>query len=1226
MRDDTDCGCCEGLEAETPRGVWNRPALSAISTRVGLYGDFRESLLARLSSTEFPALGQLTTRDDDDFTIALCDAFSCMADVLSFYQERIANENYLRTATERRSVLELASLIGYKLAPGVAAATWLAFALDRPPAKVAGASRDPGDAVSGVPDVVTLEPGVRVQSVAGQDERPQTFETLETIAARPEWNAMTILPDEDRPPGFGATSTWLAGTSTQLQPGDAILFVGDELVRDPKSNRWDVRYVTAVKTDAALNRTRITWGKPLGSVSPAMFPASEPLVFALRKRASIFGHNAPDWNALTDEFKASYLGVGDKAQLTDEHRKGGWPGYDIFAPTGSGREIRAFVSPVQAAEVLRDMARAEAVSLGREGLMSVTSVLGSAGNVVEKVGKLPGTVATSALEVAKAIPDAVGQIALTIMEPIEQMVGIAGTAMSSSLNVITGRVDSVAQAMNRLVAPINWLLEVAPGPNPGMNVGSATTGGLPTAPTITPPSIVPPAGWTTGIADLASAVGSPTTGALGAITTGVADIADAANDFRHSNATVIEAAVANVAAVAYLARIEMSLLVEPHMPGATTDGVTTAAEMAGDEAATALPYFITAAVLSDPRVALLLFAVLVDDVDAPSPEVVKRTMNDLGSSMRSLVQSSDPVSAGTSAADLLRPILQGGSATFSLAASPVRRIFDAAQRGINRLHGPLTRTAGLLREGSLARTLPGRANRSISLDRSYPSVLEGGWAVLVKPDYSELFAIEGARDASRAEFALSGKSTLLRLSGDRLSIYANAVQETSVLLESEQLARARTPVTEPVAGSVLDLAGVVDGLLPGRRIIAQGIAADGGHLVAHAATIEEVTLGSDRSTIRITPALPTALVRESVVVFGNVVPASHGETVRDELAGNGDASARDQRFTLRQAPLTYVASADPRGASSTLTVRANDLRWNEVPSLHDRGAHDRVYELVQDDSGVTSVLFGDGEEGARLPTGQTNIRLHYRKGLGAEGNVRAGKLTTLLSRPLGVRGVTNPLPATGGQDAEQLSGARDNAPLRILTLDRAVSVQDYSDFARAFAGIAKSAALWITDGRSRGVHITVAGQDGGDIPEGGSTQQKLINALRNSGDARLPISVRNYRRIRFGLSASVKFHPDADAAKSIDAVRGALVAAFSFNARSLGEQVSADGIYAVIHTVEHVVAADIAELYAMDWGIHWPQSGTRLLAAMSTVQSDGSVSAAELLTLDRDALQLSIMP
>ena len=60
----------------------------------------------------------------------MLDAWAAVADVLTFYQERIANEGYLRTATERRSVLELARLVGYQPRPGVASSVYLAYTLD----------------------------------------------------------------------------------------------------------------------------------------------------------------------------------------------------------------------------------------------------------------------------------------------------------------------------------------------------------------------------------------------------------------------------------------------------------------------------------------------------------------------------------------------------------------------------------------------------------------------------------------------------------------------------------------------------------------------------------------------------------------------------------------------------------------------------------------------------------------------------------------------------------------------------------------------------------------------------------------------------------------------------------------------------------------------------------------------------------------------------------------
>ena len=113
-------GCCEGLEQSTPLETTNRPGLKALAYRAGTHASFLATMEARLSASD-SALAGLSTRTATDPAIALLDAWAAVADVLTFYQERIANEGYLRTATERRSVLELARLVGYAVRPGVAA-------------------------------------------------------------------------------------------------------------------------------------------------------------------------------------------------------------------------------------------------------------------------------------------------------------------------------------------------------------------------------------------------------------------------------------------------------------------------------------------------------------------------------------------------------------------------------------------------------------------------------------------------------------------------------------------------------------------------------------------------------------------------------------------------------------------------------------------------------------------------------------------------------------------------------------------------------------------------------------------------------------------------------------------------------------------------------------------------------------------------------------------------
>ena len=116
--DTAPCGCCEGISPQTPGLVSNRPGLSQIGYRVGTYANFKASLLTALSEPANSPLGLLTTRDDSDFTIALLDAFAVTSDILTFYQERLANKSYLRTATLPGSVFELARLVGYQPSRG----------------------------------------------------------------------------------------------------------------------------------------------------------------------------------------------------------------------------------------------------------------------------------------------------------------------------------------------------------------------------------------------------------------------------------------------------------------------------------------------------------------------------------------------------------------------------------------------------------------------------------------------------------------------------------------------------------------------------------------------------------------------------------------------------------------------------------------------------------------------------------------------------------------------------------------------------------------------------------------------------------------------------------------------------------------------------------------------------------------------------------------------------
>lgn len=445
------CGCCDGVDVATPQAIDNRGGLSEVRYRIGTHGQWRASLEAGLSLGAFAPMTGLLTRDQSDFSIGLIDAFACAADVLTFYQERIANESWLRTATERVSLQEQARLIGYRMQPGVAAEAWLAFATETPPAPPPTLKPEPGAFVTGVPDVVVLDAGLRVNSVPGPGEKPQAFETDEALEARWRWNAMPALPDADLAPGLGAVETWLAGTSTQLKPGDVLAFVGAAFVASPTtSDRWDVRVLTAVEPDDGRQRTRVAWTQPLAQVATVAHPSPAPQVLAMRERAAVFGHNAPDWHSMSAEFKAAYLGLTDPSQLLPEHLVE-WPNFDIFAPGGTGPSAVAHASALDAAAALQETLGGAALQQARIGALAAGQVVAGGAQFMQRMAQLPGEAAAGWLNVIRGVPEifdavmapvagaaqATADVAASSVEALNQL-KTAVTGLRTSLRVNRG--------------------------------------------------------------------------------------------------------------------------------------------------------------------------------------------------------------------------------------------------------------------------------------------------------------------------------------------------------------------------------------------------------------------------------------------------------------------------------------------------------------------------------------------------------------------------------------------------------------------------------------------------------------------------------------------------------------------------------------------------------------------------------------------------------------------
>ena len=131
-----NCRPCQGIQTLTPVPILNIAGQGSLKYRVGTYREFFESMLASLSRGKTGSDGfrsplqYLTAREKDDPSIAILDAWAVLADVLTFYNERIIDEGFLRTARQSSSLFELANLVGYTPRPGLSSSVYLAFEVD----------------------------------------------------------------------------------------------------------------------------------------------------------------------------------------------------------------------------------------------------------------------------------------------------------------------------------------------------------------------------------------------------------------------------------------------------------------------------------------------------------------------------------------------------------------------------------------------------------------------------------------------------------------------------------------------------------------------------------------------------------------------------------------------------------------------------------------------------------------------------------------------------------------------------------------------------------------------------------------------------------------------------------------------------------------------------------------------------------------------------------------
>ncbi|MFY0572536.1 putative baseplate assembly protein [Archangium lansingense] len=1221
---------------------YNPPGRSELKGRLGTRAEFLERMRQRLVQVSasqtagaaqdglaLPVHGVPLTQvpgteqenqvvPGNDFTQGLLDGWATLADILCFYQERVLNEGYLRTATEDFSVMELVATLDVQPEPPVSARTDVCFTLSTRP---------------GAPAQLLLAPGLAMQSIPGPNEKPQVFEISAPLLARPEWNAMRLwqprAPTSPSPLRADAHGVLLEKGTQDMRPGDLVLL----RARLEDGSGWWM----ALKTLRRVGRSRrrgcslLAWDEPLdASLGTKLISNVE--VWSTRAPELLLGATAKPWAELPLKDKLR-LGTPWGGLQRMDAPWSTWKNLQRGLPLGTvlclGAHQGKLLASVEGQGLLRSKdagdtwetltlptAHVDVLCLGRDSQGRLLAGTRRHGVIRSADGGGSWELLKGTVVVETSLVPLGRNPRRDLRLPPSPVRGVAafvsGEGKSAASFIVAGTDEGVFCFEE---ATATWLPF-----NEGLPMGKDDSARVP----VSVWSVVADATRATFVLATSHGVfftrrlgdkwerrdpgraGQPALAALvdeqgrlfialedGSLYRSV-DGGQTYSKVTPGGGAAVRSLALGIAAggaqAPVLAATSQGVFMSPD--GGTTwvqppalDPVeaTAVAEIAPFQLIAATP-LLGVKEQQWPHWRLeqgvLDFSRVLPRLAVGQPLVLEQAVEDR--TVRRAFLAINDVSTVQVTDFELRGLIS------RVRVAPETMVVDF-DRGQSRVH-----CAGIVLPRFTSQVRDNGPMQAVSLDVVLDS--DEAFAALVReaqdtpPDQGDRLLVDGALpDPSGRVVLVEGRRMRVQLpvypagatppmlvsedglarqalkSGEVLEVMARPVSSGQGAQGSSTW-RLRTE--RGFTGTVSFASGQVQ-LLP---------SASDGESAVERRQVADIAEQTGATWLVLNEALEGLLDPDTLVVYGNVAGATNGVTV-SEVLGSGDATQSFQSFRLKRSPLAWVATAD--GPVAQIDVWVNKRRWHRVADWSGQGPDSYVYVLRRAADGTTSVVFGDGLRGARLPTGQENITATYRVGGGPDGNVGAGRIRMLRTKPLGLDSVSNPLPAGGGTAAEPSSSLRTRAPLRVRTLDRIVSPRDFEDFVRTYPGVARVRARQVWNGREHVLFLTVATEEEASqhqLQPGSALDVALREALEQFRPSTHSVELGSYVPRYFELAMTLTVDPDFEPQPIEDSARQVLGDAYAVEQRELAQPVAASDILRRLSALNGVLNVRITTL------------------------------------------------
>lgn len=268
--------------------------------------------------------------------------------------------------------------------------------------------------------------------------------------------------------------------------------------------------------------------------------------------------------------------------------------------------------------------------------------------------------------------------------------------------------------------------------------------------------------------------------------------------------------------------------------------------------------------------------------------------------------------------------------------------------------------------------------------------------------------------------------------------------------------------------------------------------------------------------------------------------------------------------------------------------------WKYVESLADYGPSALVFTTKVDEDGSTTVVFGDGVNGAIPPVNQL-ISALYKNSLGIAGNVIANAIKEVTFIPgngnpeaLSFISVSNAEAAVGGADADSLEQLRKGIKSAIISRKRAVTLEDYEKLALQVPGVSKVKAV---AGVYTSVTLYIQSPDDGSLTPGiynGSPTtawNTASNEVKTYLEDKVPIgttiTVQSPTYVPVYLTVQLTLADQYKHAAVKLAVSKALLnpgGLFHYEKNEFGRSIPKSSVIATIAGIEGVVSVDITKM------------------------------------------------